>query len=352
MDEDWSDSDEEVLSEIETSVLLGVPDGPIDKETDVSDAAVSRIGGHPAFLPSREPLFSSSFCKICSSPMELLVQMWCPFEKSPMDRALYIWGCPRSGCQTKAGSVRAWRGLRYNEQYAIKLDKQRAKQKPKPPVVAKQPHPGLFGLGAQIFGGDASVPSPAPDLVDDDPDSDAESKYLPAQPKAKLPAGAQVSDPDEEPKGGKDVSWAFEPYENSLEVDHAFERFTKRVAFEGEQCVRADSKATNVPKRDYNPSRVDPCPFCKSKRIFECQLMPNLINVLRKKEDVKKMSDEDRRKAVEKALKRAGDKDEKSGMEWGTCLVFSCEKDCRVDENGADERDVWKEEVVLIQWDS
>ena len=42
---DWSDDDER--SEIETSVLLGIPDGTITKESDMDDAAVSRIGGHP-----------------------------------------------------------------------------------------------------------------------------------------------------------------------------------------------------------------------------------------------------------------------------------------------------------------
>lgn len=65
------------------------------------------------------------------------------------------------------------------------------------------------------------------------------SEYLPPQPKPKLPPGAQVDDPsDDGGKDGKDVSWAFEPYENSLEVDHVFERFTTRVEYEGEQCVR------------------------------------------------------------------------------------------------------------------
>jgi pre-rRNA-processing protein TSR4 len=47
VEDEWSDSDDEVLSEVETSVLLGVPDGPVDSTTDSSDAAVSRIGGHP-----------------------------------------------------------------------------------------------------------------------------------------------------------------------------------------------------------------------------------------------------------------------------------------------------------------
>lgn len=44
-DDDWSDSDDE--SEVETSVLLGVPDGVIESIADLNDAAVSRIGGHP-----------------------------------------------------------------------------------------------------------------------------------------------------------------------------------------------------------------------------------------------------------------------------------------------------------------
>jgi hypothetical protein len=45
-EDDWSDSDDEALSDLETSVLLGVPDGPIEEPKDLRDAAVSRIGGH------------------------------------------------------------------------------------------------------------------------------------------------------------------------------------------------------------------------------------------------------------------------------------------------------------------
>jgi pre-rRNA-processing protein TSR4 len=47
-EDDWSDSDQEELSDVETPVLLGVPDGPIEVEADdMFDAAVSRIGGLP-----------------------------------------------------------------------------------------------------------------------------------------------------------------------------------------------------------------------------------------------------------------------------------------------------------------
>ena len=52
---DLSDSDEEDrLAGVETDVLLGIPDGKVDVENDIIDAAVSRIGGHPVrAFPSR-----------------------------------------------------------------------------------------------------------------------------------------------------------------------------------------------------------------------------------------------------------------------------------------------------------
>jgi pre-rRNA-processing protein TSR4 len=47
VEDDGSDSDDEHPSGVETSVLLGIPDGPVTNPRDIRDAAVSRIGGHP-----------------------------------------------------------------------------------------------------------------------------------------------------------------------------------------------------------------------------------------------------------------------------------------------------------------
>ena len=74
--------------------------------------------------------------------------------------------------------------------------------------------------------------------------------------------------------------------------------------------TKSDVQAGN---RTYDPSGVGGCGKCGSKRVFECQMMPNTMNVV------------------------------KGGMEWGTCLVFSCGADCR----GAE----WAEEAVYVQWD-
>ena len=143
-------------------------------------------------------------------------------------------------------------------------------------MSATTPAPSAFGFGAQVFG---EAPEPAglelkasddveeeesSDEDDDDEDDElvtamasttldqskwkeapayrslylsTTAEYLPAAPKPKIPPGTQVVDIDDD-KGGKDNTWGMEGYENSLEVDHAFERFTNRVGYEGEQCLR------------------------------------------------------------------------------------------------------------------
>ncbi|KAF9443666.1 hypothetical protein P691DRAFT_808479 [Macrolepiota fuliginosa MF-IS2] len=386
--------------------------------------------------------------------MQLLLQIWCPFEDSPMDRALYVWGCLRGSCQKKDGSIRAWRGLRFNEKYAAKLEnklmkkreRERAKAEAAATEEAKKAVPKTnpfaisastadtssnpFGLGDQIFGSAPISSAARPTVLEsqdlettfsNDEDSDNESdtseqsltialaattlddstwkaapayaplylstasEYLPPLPKAKLPANVQILDPDTRDKN--DPTWTSEAYENSLEIDNVFDRFAKRVAHESEQCLRYELKGTPLPfandtvfdklfpepksnittvskatfnvsppaKRTYSPSTsglIPPCPVCKAPRAFECQLMPNLINVLKalqdKPEDPKKQTEEERRKAVAQALK-GGD-----GMSWGTAMIFSCEKDCCISTEGQvkEQRECWREEVVLIQWDA
>ncbi|KAI0044512.1 hypothetical protein FA95DRAFT_1544948 [Auriscalpium vulgare] len=448
-DDDWSDSDDEVLPEIETSVLLGVPDGPIESPADLKDVAVSRIGGLPALLSSAIP-FESSQCKSCDSAMELLVQMWSPFENSAYDRALYVWACPKSGCQKNDLSVRAWRGLRYNEEYAKKLKRKDARRQEQQhtKVLSESPARGdaaqthipkanpfamnagatasaPLGLGSDIFGhagatsapvelsssdtdtdDDSSVSSSTPSLIvalasttlSETPWASAPtyppqylstlSEYLPAPRKDKLPA------PEAEPAEGRPAKgdlWASEKYENSLDTDQVFDRFNRRVAAEPQQCVRyelggaplpfasdavyerlfpqphaepaptivskADFKVTPAaPRRAYDPAQAVPaCAHCGAPRVFECQLMPNLINVLKPDGVQSKaaLTDEERRKEVERVLKGGAAGADVRGMDWGTILVFSCERDCCLAPDGKGAaKEGWKEEFVLVHWDA
>ena len=50
--QDWSDEEEDDVIRTETSVFLGIPDGPVESSSDLKDAVVSRIGGLPVrFVP-------------------------------------------------------------------------------------------------------------------------------------------------------------------------------------------------------------------------------------------------------------------------------------------------------------
>jgi len=92
-------------------------------------------------------------------------------------------------------------------------------------------------------------------------------------------------------------------------------------------------------KRIYHPAIIPPCEACGGPRAFECQLMPNLINVIRqarraredsgadaKDKKKKTQTDEERRAEVTKLLRgetNKSDEGEYSDMGWGTCMVFS-----------------------------
>ena len=133
--------------------------------------------------------------------------------------------------------------------------------------------------------------------------------------------------------------------------DDVFDKLFPKPPAPAVPVTKPDFKVTPPAKRTYNPSSIPSCPHCKSERIFECQLMPNLINVLKSSASShgnnKAQTDEERRAEVMKALRGAGGADRR-GMEWGTCMIFSCEKDCA--DAGASGT-TWREEHVLVQWD-
>lgn len=136
--------------------------------------------------------------------------------------------------------------------------------------------------------------------------------------------------------------------------DDVFDKLFHVPAQDPLPVTKAAFKVIPAVKRSYTTASIPPCPACKGMRVFECQLMPNLINVLRtsiKDEDTHNLTDEQRMKAVQKALQKNAASD-KRGMEWGTCMVFSCERDCCLDDsNDKEAKECWREEFVLVQWD-
>jgi pre-rRNA-processing protein TSR4 len=110
-----------------------------------------------------------------------------------------------------------------------------------------------------------------------------------------------------------------------------------------------DEEASELEHRYHPEAVVPPCPRCGGERVFEMQLVPGLISVLKpeslttegikKKKKSKKVkqdqSAEERQKEIAAMLAgKSGEASEEglevseAGMEWGTVMVFGCKKDC------------------------
>lgn len=89
--------------------------------------------------------------------------------------------------------------------------------------------------------------------------------------------------------------------------------------------------------------------------------MPALIHVLKRPEEKaakKSQTEEERKNELARLLLKQNTSGavkpslEKTGLEYGTCMVFSCLKDCSVDPHTRTEvKECWREEFVLVQWE-
>jgi len=211
-------------------------------------------------------------------------------------------------------------------------------------------------------------------------------EFIPPSNKAPHERAAVIGDDNGPSQEGH--PWTTEKYENSMRTDHVFDRFNERTAHESQQCVRYDlggipmpfasddlyrqlfplssekSALTSVigapfdvqkllPSRGYSAAIIPLCSHCGSRRVFEYQLMPNLINILGSSSSTggedSTTTDEQRKETLRQLLKGGPDG---RGMEWGTVLVFSCEKDCCYGRGIKEKQGTWTEEVVLVQWDN
>ena len=115
--------------------------------------------------------------------------------------------------------------------------------------------------------------------------------------------------------------------------------------------------AKTAPLRIFSLKDVPACSHCGKRRIFECQLMPHLINILRSSGAQVAQTEVERRQELQRLINVPGSgvaSDEVTGLEWGTCMIFVCEADCctEVDDKGSWEAtSCWREEKVLVQWD-
>ncbi|PKS07181.1 hypothetical protein jhhlp_005781 [Lomentospora prolificans] len=149
------DSDSDIGEFTETTTLLGY----VSK--DPADDSISRLGGQPEWLDSNTPPSAAlARCTACGDMMSLLLQLNGELpEKFPgHERRLFVFGCRKTKCRRKPGSVRAIRSVRISKEAAEKAraeaeaaqnaaEEKRRREEKEAEEKAKQP-----GLGETLFG--------------------------------------------------------------------------------------------------------------------------------------------------------------------------------------------------------
>ncbi|EAU38307.1 conserved hypothetical protein [Aspergillus terreus NIH2624] len=130
----------------ETGVLLGYA------SEELIEDSISHLGGWPTWIDDAAPPPGDfANCKVCNSPMTLLLQLHGDLpEHFPDDeRRLYVFACPRKPCNRKPGSVRALRATR-----RVKSQPAPKKEEPQPTNNPPQPQEQTPkpDLGASLFG--------------------------------------------------------------------------------------------------------------------------------------------------------------------------------------------------------
>lgn len=97
-EDDWSDSDDEIGTGMETDVLLGVPDGRMETESDIKDATVSRIGGLPVGALS---------LVWCTNDVSMQILLYPPFQGVSAFTGTPIFVFPVQGLLGSYGASRA-----------------------------------------------------------------------------------------------------------------------------------------------------------------------------------------------------------------------------------------------------
>lgn len=109
--------------------------------------------------------------------------------------------------------------------------------------------------------------------------------------------------------------------EDQVVKDKNFKRFQKVVRAAPQQIMRYQKASEPLLVSTENtPESVEECGYCGSKRVFEFQIMPQILTILK----LDKLADEE-------------------SIDWGTLLVYTCEKSCSTKDMAYKKEFLWKQ---------
>jgi len=311
----------------------------------------SKFGGLPAWLDLKNiPTAADVKCSLCDNPTKFLLQVYAPMDTpDTFHRTLYVFVCTNKTCCLERNSNKNLVALRCqlsqeNEFYSSEAPDEKN-------VSLGEVCPAKFGVKVCKVCGVKSTQNcslcgvvyycgkthQVADWNDGHKELCKNKGPLSPNPVEKFafkehalvidaevipkPTSKQKSDKDKlqeyeqllaEGKAGSldDSVQTKEMLEAaSYRSDKAFNKFKKRINYQPDQVLRYDRRGTPLWVSSEHSiignGDVPCCEYCKGPRVFEFQIMPQLLNYV-------------------------GDEGVVGDLDWGTLAVYTCEKNCSV----------------------
>jgi len=334
--------------EKEKPVELGFVEVQPDSWRLASAFFVSKMGGKPSWLNLKElPGPKDLKCGSCDGPLRFLIQIYAPLDSDEtFHRTIFLFLCSKKHCCVERNSNKNLVALRCQ----LKVENEfYSSEPPGGDKSLADIGPEKFGvkvcricgsLGPQHCGNCKKVNYCTAEHQTLDWKSGHKTECV--DPDFKLTtqnAGEQHNFPELEividteviPKASKKDKKknALEEYKKlvsegkagtlddtastkdmleaaSYKSDKAFNKFKRRVAYHSDQVLRYDR--TGEPlwvsgENTLEKADIPPCNYCKGPRVFEFQVMPQLLNHL-------------------------GEESVSGALDWGTIAVYTCENNC------------------------
>lgn len=322
--------------------LIGICDGAIDKKKD-THYYTNKIGGCPDLIPGVSTPHSQ--CTLCGGLLSHVVQIYCPLAASPYHRTINVFACSAPQCH---GKLESWKALRSQCMESEIREPSACQSSDKTPVSSTdwcddaddwgmdseenvyneqtctaQPETDDLTASLEVSSRlqdlcmnveSAGQPTDIPtfqsfyisvveetDLVGQN-DLEHANRLLKEYEEREGVAIREIARCEGE--GGE------ESYEKAKAKhgDAVFSSFMKRISLCPEQVLRYSWSGTPLfimePPSNINQT-VPPCAHCGSPRVFEFQLMPALVSLLRSAHLTSELA-----------------------VEFGTVLIYTCRDSC------------------------
>ncbi|XP_065082188.1 programmed cell death protein 2 [Ochlerotatus camptorhynchus] len=342
---------------METSVDLGFLE-PCEEWLLANKFFRSKVGGKPAWLELKNiPSPKDLLCDECGEPCIFLCQVYAPLEEQErcFHRMLFLFVCLKATCyqpnQNKNIKVLRSQLPRRNDFYDFDPPNENEPSEaiPSPvPLCAvcgcrgpqlcskckkmnycgvvhqridwKQGHKAACGTTGEITRSDSDILFPQFEIVME-PEEIEPTEKLSEEDNVKK----QMEEYEKLVKDGK-IGELSEVSENEMDTyaeqveDRHFDEFKKRIAFDPDQVLRYERKGDPLWQSPVVPSEIPCCELCGGRRVFEFQIMPQLLNSLKNE-----------------------------NIDWGTLTIFTCEQSCDTADRSYAKEYVYKQDVISTE---